>query len=65
MDTVILDDSAEASDPGVADDTPSASEATPAPTVAEGHVHEVADVQEATPSKLAALRIVYGQRPPT
>ena len=68
MDTGILDDSdAEASDPDVADDTPSAcAEATPAPTAAESHVHEVVDVAgRAKLSKLAALRIVCGQRPPT
>ena len=40
-------------------------EATPAPTAAETHVHVVADVEEPKLSKLAALRIVYGQRPPT
>ena len=56
MATGILNDSdAEASD----------AEATPAPTAAESHVHEVADVEETKLSKLAALRIVYGQRPPT
>ena len=53
MTTGILDDSdAEASD----------DEATPAPTAAESHVHEEEEPQL---SKPAALRIVYGQRPPT
>ena len=56
MATGILDDSdAEASD----------DEATSAPRAAESHVHEVADVEEPKQSKLAALGIVYGQRPPT
>ena len=54
MTTGILDDSdAEASD----------DEATPAPTAAESHVHEVADVEEPKLSKLAALRIVLWTAP--
>ena len=56
MTTGILDDS----DTEASDD-----EATPAPTAAESHVHEEADVEEPKLSKLAALRIVNGQRLPT
>ena len=61
-DTEVLDGSAEASDPGVADDPPSASAEA---TAAESHVHEVADFEGSKLSKLAALRVVYGPRFPT
>ena len=50
---------------GDSDAETSDAEAAPAPTAVESHVHGVADGEEPILSTLAALRIVYGQRPPT